>query len=670
MNCLPIKPSNIPDALKAVPHWLVWRGEERDGKLTKVPYNARTGTKASVTGKETWSTFEQALKAYESGRWSGIGLVLTQELGIVGIDIDHCYTEEEGFSPLADTIIGEIGSYTEFSPSGTGIRIFAYGTKPAGRCKDTGRGVEVYDAGRYLTITGNSLYDLPIRNTQEEIDTLHQWLFPPTEGKAQQKRTAQVPVNLDDQTLIQKMLDSKSQKAGSLWRGEWQGYFRSASEADLSLCMTLAFWTAGDLDRIDRLFRQSGLMRDKWDEKHGKATYGQITLEKAVTKCTNHYEPTHQTPHKEELEKILTGERDEEPETDETEPQIFTAVKISNLKNGTFSQKNDSENSLNRDTWAKRGRLLRKQKTEFDAAWSWAVGEWYKAEVSGLAYGEKQSIAEGIFGQMLPTVRQYASMVSSWERDSMKPSPGMTKNIMVELGKAEKSLKEEYCQKWERGEKFTAETIRQIRSLQTEPKEGKDGEGTTFNNGTLDAEIKKELKRIESLLKSCDPELALRRLKTFGEGLEATIHTNGAGKWQKAPPEPTTPQEIHPPECDHIYAYENLDPPEVKPLLLEREESSESALEVENEEAQCDLLTLEEYQYLEQELPIPLELKEENLLLLKRIQTQHPTPSEKPYLYARQKQDLLRHYDLTRDVMAGEPFAVVRSRLYSGVPSQ
>jgi primase-polymerase (primpol)-like protein len=56
-------------------------------------------------------------------------------------------------------------------------------------------------------------------------------------------------------------------KFSRLWAGDASEY-DSASEADLALCSILAFWTVGDPDSIDRLFRESGLFRDaKWSRE-------------------------------------------------------------------------------------------------------------------------------------------------------------------------------------------------------------------------------------------------------------------------------------------------------------------------------------------------------------------------------------------------------------------
>ena len=72
-----------------------------------------------------------------------------------------------------------------------------------------------------------------------------------------------------------------------LWRGDWQADHESQSHADYDLCRTfLAFWTGNDAERMDRLFRQSGLYRPKWDERRGNRTYGDTTIENAIRNQT------------------------------------------------------------------------------------------------------------------------------------------------------------------------------------------------------------------------------------------------------------------------------------------------------------------------------------------------------------------------------------------------
>jgi putative DNA primase/helicase len=155
---VPPSADSIPPELKGIDHWVAWRYElrpDRNGKLklTKVPVDPLTGTNAKTNDKTTWGTFEQAWARYERDGLDGVGLVLTLEVGIIGIDVDHCRIPESGIiDDEALAIVREIDSYTEISPSGTGVRIFARGKlPPKGRKK--GR-VEIYDSGRFLTVTG------------------------------------------------------------------------------------------------------------------------------------------------------------------------------------------------------------------------------------------------------------------------------------------------------------------------------------------------------------------------------------------------------------------------------------------------------------------------------------------------------------------------------------
>ncbi len=70
----------IPEVLRAYPQWVGWRYEARDGKRTKVPYDAKTGERASSTDPSTWSTYEQARAV--KNHYDGLGFVFTLEAGI------------------------------------------------------------------------------------------------------------------------------------------------------------------------------------------------------------------------------------------------------------------------------------------------------------------------------------------------------------------------------------------------------------------------------------------------------------------------------------------------------------------------------------------------------------------------------------------------------------
>jgi primase-polymerase (primpol)-like protein len=153
---LEVQPEHIPEELKCLTQWVLWRSEIRNGKPTKVPYQPHHPSRcASVSNPNTWGSFVAALQCYEATRrWDGIGLVLTPNDPYVGVDLDHCLDPATGnLSPEAETIVRQLASYTEISPSGTGLRIFVRGTlPPTGRKK---KWIELYERSHYLTVTGH-----------------------------------------------------------------------------------------------------------------------------------------------------------------------------------------------------------------------------------------------------------------------------------------------------------------------------------------------------------------------------------------------------------------------------------------------------------------------------------------------------------------------------------
>lgn len=299
-----VRTNRIPAELTERPQWVLWRYEERDGKLTKPPLKAN-GKGASHSNPSTWTSFDQALIACESeaGSFNGIGFVLSETDPYAGIDLDHCISPDGEIEPWAAQIIERMQSYCEISPSGTGVRIFLKGGLPEGAPRGgrklTGLGdgtgaVEFYAQLRYLTVTGRHLAETPrtIEERGEAFHELYAELFPAKEQAP--TRPAWRPVAslvLDDHELLLRMFKSKNGHAiERLWGGDTSSYGDDDSAADMALCNHLAWWTNSDLDRMDRMFRRSGLFRDKWDEKRGELTYGQNTLGEALASVRGGYE--------------------------------------------------------------------------------------------------------------------------------------------------------------------------------------------------------------------------------------------------------------------------------------------------------------------------------------------------------------------------------------------
>jgi hypothetical protein len=278
--------------------WVLWRYETRGGKRTKVPY-AGPGRHAAVDNPQTWTTYDRAQAA--APEFDGLGFVFTGT-AYCGLDLDHCVDDAGTMEPWARAIVQRFNSYTERSPSGLGAHILIRGRLPGeqrGRCRKGlgpggAGGVELYSTGHYFTVTGDHLPETPttIEARQSELERFVDEMFPPKPALARPMDSGRVEgLVLTDRALLDKATRAKNGEAFQrLWAGDWSGY-GSQSEADLALCAHLAFWTRRDPERLDRLFRASGLMREKWDEQRGRDTYGALTIARALESAGAGYDP-------------------------------------------------------------------------------------------------------------------------------------------------------------------------------------------------------------------------------------------------------------------------------------------------------------------------------------------------------------------------------------------
>ena len=262
--------NSIPKELKALPNWVCWRYQDRTNRQTgeirrtKVPCQSN-GRNAKPNDSRTWSSFDAVSKA---DGFDGIGFMFDGQY--FGVDLDHVIDEAGTLAPEAAEIVRRLNSYTEYSPSGTGLHILCKGALPSERGRRKGF-VEVYGKGRFFTVTGKPYgKPCPVREAQDAA----QWILT---QYFSEKSSAQ------DDALLERIRHSRQgADFEKLWQGDTSGYNGDWSAADLALCNMLAFWTGRDAERMDALFRQSGLMRPKWDEKHGAQTYGEMTIGKAI----------------------------------------------------------------------------------------------------------------------------------------------------------------------------------------------------------------------------------------------------------------------------------------------------------------------------------------------------------------------------------------------------
>lgn len=232
----------LPSDLKQNALFCLWKYEERNGKLTKVPYQVNSAH-ADSANKRTFTGFGSVVNA--SSAYDGIGIGVFGEYS--AIDIDHCVAGGK-LAGLAQDIVDIMNSYTQYSPSGTGIRVLI---KTSGLAYDKKRyyinnrklGLELYVAGmtnKFVTITGKAIRENSVEERSAELlAVLEKYMVKPQ--KEQGAKSNILGSYLSDESVITKVLASKQgEKFKALWDGKIPDG-KSHSEADQALCAILAF---------------------------------------------------------------------------------------------------------------------------------------------------------------------------------------------------------------------------------------------------------------------------------------------------------------------------------------------------------------------------------------------------------------------------------------------
>ncbi|MBQ6173470.1 MAG: hypothetical protein IJK28_02475 [Clostridia bacterium] len=282
----------FPATLKALPIWILWKLEERKGRMTKVPYQVN-GRRASATDPATWTTFREAdgVLQRRPGDFNGIGAVMSKANRTVFIDIDHCIDPSGNFDERAKDILdaftdedGDLITFVEVSQSGTGLHLIVIGDIPRS-FKNSRLNVEMYSDGRFIAMTGRAFSALEPAECESGVRyVFERYKTAKNANEGISRPTPDPAARREDRWIIQHASEriGNSNKFPALFGGDWSGY-GSQSEADLALCKILAFWTNEDPEAIDRIFRQSGLYRAKWERKG----YSRATIEKAISENTD-----------------------------------------------------------------------------------------------------------------------------------------------------------------------------------------------------------------------------------------------------------------------------------------------------------------------------------------------------------------------------------------------
>jgi hypothetical protein len=257
------------EELKAQRRWVLWKLEKREGKDTKVPYQSN-GRHADSTEPRTWQTYAEVEP--HAHKFSGVGVVMGEVDGIhiSGTDIDNCCDATSGtFTPESREIVIGLDSYSEYSPSGTGVHILVVGDlqgRKGIKLPFPGtKAVELYDKDRYLTFTGRHLVKTPadVLEREDAFNALYERVL-----ATKAKHGLTVSISLTEE-----------ERLAMLMAGDMSLYHEDHSTADYALCCLLAKKYDCNAFKIVAEFEKSGLLRDKWIERDD---YREGTIARAI----------------------------------------------------------------------------------------------------------------------------------------------------------------------------------------------------------------------------------------------------------------------------------------------------------------------------------------------------------------------------------------------------
>jgi hypothetical protein len=319
---------NFPAELKALPIWLVWKKEVRDGRMNKTPFNPTNGRRTNdSTQGLSFDVAVANLRGYD-----GLGIYI--EDGLIAVDLDNCIVQgPEPIKPYAMEIVKKLNSYSEVSVSGKGIHVLIRGKKPGDICRRAG--VELYSHGRFLAVTGHRLEGPSSLVEQRDISPIYDKYLVESAQSAPTAAPEKATTPRTTRNEIEHHHGGITDKLTLLMTGDFAENsipftladenenntitFDSQSEAIGALLACLAIKHDGDAEKMEAAFLTSALYRgiSKWNEPNGKwARLGKSELEGAIKKynATKPATAVSTTP----VVEVLDNE--EEIETDDSLP--------------------------------------------------------------------------------------------------------------------------------------------------------------------------------------------------------------------------------------------------------------------------------------------------------------------------------------------------------------
>ena len=288
----------IPPQLLELKSWVAWQLVQKPGKAKpdKIPISPITGTTQGWNDPANQADFDQARAFAEHRRLHGLGIVLTPGCGLVGGDLDHCRDPATGeLTPLAREIVAEVDTYTEISPGQSGLRFFAFGTFGGHTGNDHQLGIEFYEQGRFLTITGDQLEGTTFAIEERDLTAIGQRYFPKATQSSSTEGTAP-PADFRKINLARLRLTPRARHI--ITTGDCSSYDGDRSVALFAMAKDLVKAGLDDGAVASVLCDPAHGIRDKAaSERHGNlASMMQWTIQHTVVKARAEVEEERNAP--------------------------------------------------------------------------------------------------------------------------------------------------------------------------------------------------------------------------------------------------------------------------------------------------------------------------------------------------------------------------------------
>jgi hypothetical protein len=295
----------------------------------KVPLSHVSGRPHDPHDPAIWLPFAEAA-AMAPLYDAEIGFVFTAADPFFFLDIDKAYDGAK-WSQLALQLCTDLrGCAVEISRSGTGLHIFGTAARIDHGCKNIPLGIELYTEGRYVALTGRDTagdaslcVDGPMQalvatyfagsradrsGAPLSAEPVPEWSGPGDDAELIERalRASSASALMSGRATFTQLWEADADALGASYPGD-SGVGYDASSADAALAQHLAFWTGKHGERIDRLFRMSGLMREKWEDRED---YRLSTIGHAVSLCTNVYQQSAPAVLPEQLPEGTSGARE------------------------------------------------------------------------------------------------------------------------------------------------------------------------------------------------------------------------------------------------------------------------------------------------------------------------------------------------------------------------